>query len=317
MTLFILKRLLGFAVTLLVAAAVIFYLLDLLPGDSAQFILGINASPEAVAKLRVQLGLDAPAFERFLGWIWGMLHGDFGISYTQSAPVAQLIAERLWVTLPLAVFAMIISMAIGLPLGILAARMRGRAPDTGIMVLAQMGIAVPNFWFGMLLALVFAVGLRWLPPGGFTPWTEDGWKALRGLILPSLALALPQASILARVMRTALVDVQGQDFIRTARAKGMTMGEAVWRHGVRNALLPVLTIMGLQFAILIAGTIIVENVFYLPGLGRLISTAISERDLILVRGAVIVLVVAVTAVMLAVDVAYACVDPRLRQGGGQ
>lgn len=317
MTIFILKRLIGFAVTLLVAAAVVFYLLDLLPGDSAQFILGINASPEAVAKLRVQLGLDAPAFERFLGWVWGMLHGDFGISYTQSAPVAQLIAERLWVTLPLAVFAMILSMLVGLPLGIFAARMRGRAPDTGIMVLAQLGIAIPNFWFGMLLALVFAVSLRWLPPGGFTPWNEDGWKALRGLILPSLALALPQASILARVMRTALVDVQGQDFIRTARAKGMTMGEAVWRHGVRNALLPVLTVLGLQFAFLVAGTIIVENVFYLPGLGRLISTAISERDLILVRGAVIVLIVAVTAVMLAVDLLYAVVDPRLRQGGGQ
>jgi len=315
MTLFILKRLLGFAVTLLVAAAVIFYLLDLLPGDSAQFILGINASPEAVTKLRGQLGLDAPAYQRFIGWIGGMLHGDFGISYTQNAPVAQLIAERLVVTLPLAVFAMIISMLVGLPLGIFAARMRGRAPDTGIMLLAQLGIAIPNFWFGMLLALLFAVTLRWLPPGGFTPWNEDAGKALRGLILPSLALALPQASILARVMRTALVDVQGQDFIRTARAKGLTMGEAVWRHGVRNALLPVLTVLGLQFAFLVAGTIIVENVFYLPGLGRLIFTAISERDLILVRGAVIVLIVAVTAVMLAVDLLYALVDPRLRESG--
>ncbi len=313
----ILKRLLGFAVTLLVAAAVIFYLLDLLPGDSAQFILGINASPDAVAQLRVQLGLDVPAFERFIGWIWGMLHGDFGISYTQNAPVAQLIAERLVVTLPLSVFALAISLLIGLPLGILAARMRGRAPDTGIMLLAQLGVAIPNFWFGMLLALLFAVSLRWLPPGGFTPWDEDAGASLRGLVLPSLALALPQASILARVMRTALVDVQGQDFIRTARAKGMTMGEAVWRHGVRNALLPVLTVAGLQFAFLVAGTIIVENVFYLPGLGRLIFTAISERDLILVRGAVIVLIVAVTAVMLAVDLAYALVDPRLRQGGGQ
>ncbi|HTM78654.1 MAG TPA: ABC transporter permease [Devosia sp.] len=314
---FVLKRLFGFAVTLFVAAAVIFYLLDLLPGDPAQFILGINANPEAVARLRVQLGLEVPALQRFFDWIGGMLRGDFGISYTQSAPVAGLIWERLAVTLPLAVFAMLISMLVGLPLGILAARMRGRPPDTGIMVLAQLGVAIPNFWFGMLLALVFAVGLRWLPPGGFTPWAEDGWKALRGLILPSLALALPQASILARVMRTALVDVQGQDFIRTARAKGMTMGEAVWRHGVRNALLPVLTILGLQFAFLVAGTIIVENVFYLPGLGRLIFTAISERDLILVRGAVIVLVVAVTATMLVTDLAYALVDPRLRERSGR
>ena len=313
MILFTLRRLLGFAATLLVAAIVIFYLLDLLPGDPAQFILGINATPESVALLRNQMGLDAPAHERFLGWVGGMLRGDFGTSYTQRAPVAQLIWDRLGVTLPLSVLAMVISMAVGLPLGILAARRRGKALDTAIMVVAQTGIAVPNFWFGMLLTLVFAVGLRWLPPGGFTPWDEDAGAAFRGLILPGLALALPQASILARVMRTALVDVTGQDFIRTARAKGLTMGEAVWRHGVRNALLPVLTILGLQFAFLVAGTIIVENVFYLPGLGRLIFTAISERDLILVRGATIILVLAVTATMLLTDIAYAIVDPRLRE----
>ena len=308
-----LRRLIGFAVTLLLAAAVIFLLLDLLPGDPARFILGINASAEAVAALRTQLGLDAPAHERFLGWVWGMLHGDFGVSVTQRTPVAALIAERLAVTLPLTLIAMAISMAVGLPIGILAARRRGKATDTALMVLAQTGVAIPNFWFGMLLTLLFAVTLRWLPPGGFTPWQEDGWAALRGLIMPGLALALPQASILARVMRTALVDVTGQDFIRTARAKGMTLGEAVWRHGVRNAFLPVLTILGLQFAFLIAGTIIVENVFYLPGLGRLIFTAISERDLVLVRGATIVLVLAVTLTMLLVDLAYGLVDPRLRE----
>ncbi|WDR06641.1 ABC transporter permease [Devosia rhodophyticola] len=314
MTLFVLRRLLGFAVTLLLAAAVIFFLLDLLPGDPAQFILGINATPENVAQLRAQLGLDAPAWQRLFIWIWGMLQGDFGQSYTQNAPVADLIGERLWVTMPLAILAMAIAIVVGLPLGILAARRRGKLLDTGIMVLAQTGIAIPNFWFGMLLALLFAVTLRWLPPGGFTSWSEDPAAAMRALVLPSLALALPQASILARVMRTALVDVQGQDFIRTARAKGMTMGEAVWRHGVRNALLPVLTVLGLQFAYLVAGTIIVENVFYLPGLGRLIFTAISQRDLILVRGATIVLIVAVTATMLVIDLLYALVDPRLREG---
>jgi peptide/nickel transport system permease protein len=313
MILFALRRFLGFAVTLLVAAIVIFWLLDLLPGDPAQFILGINARPESVASLRAQMGLDAPAHQRFIDWVLGMLRGDFGTSYTQRAPVAELIWGRLGVTLPLSVFAMVISMAVGLPLGILAARRRGKALDTIIMVTAQTGVAIPNFWFGMLLTLLFAVTLRWLPPGGFTPWDEDGGAAFRGLILPSLALALPQASILARVMRTALVDVTGQDYIRTARAKGLTLGEAVWRHGVRNALLPVLTILGLQFAYLVAGTIIVENVFYLPGLGRLIFTAISERDLILVRGATIILIVTVTATMLLTDIAYALVDPRLRE----
>lgn len=310
---FLLKRFAGFAVTLLIAALVIFVLLDLLPGDPARFILGINASADALAALRQQMGLDIPAPVRFASWIWGMLHGDFGLSHTQRAPVAQLIAERMAVTLPLSIFAMAISMVIGLPLGILAARHRGKPIDTGLMILAQGGVAVPNFWFGMLLTLLFAVTLRWLPPGGFTPWGEDGWLALRGLVLPSLALALPQAAILARVMRTALVDVAGQDFIRTARAKGMTYGEAIWRHGVRNALLPVLTILGLQFAYLIAGTIIVENVFYLPGLGRLVFTAISERDLILVRSATMVLVLAVSATMLLVDLTYAVVDPRLRE----
>jgi len=313
MIFFALRRFLGFAATLLAAALVIFWLLDLLPGDPAQFILGINATPESVARLRLQMGLDAPAYERFIAWIWGMLQGDFGVSYTQRAPVSELIWGRLGVTLPLSVFAMVISMLVGLPLGIIAARRRGKALDTSVMVLAQTGIAIPNFWFGMLLTLLFAVVLRWLPPGGFTPWTEDPVAALRGLILPSLALALPQASILARVMRTALVDVTGQDYIRTARAKGLTMGEAVWRHGVRNALLPVLTILGLQFAYLVAGTIIVENVFYLPGLGKLIYTAILERDLIVVRGATIILILAVTATMLVTDIAYALVDPRLRE----
>ncbi|RUT31223.1 ABC transporter permease [Arsenicitalea aurantiaca] len=309
---YVLKRLAGFVATLLAAAAVTFLLLDALPGDPARFILGINASPEAVQALRLQLGLEAPPLERFIRWIGGMLQGDFGLSYTQGAPVSALIAERLAVTFPLALAAMVISIAIGLPLGILAARRRGSLADTGLMMLAQLGVAVPNFWFGMLLVLLFSVTLRWLPPGGFVPWDENAWGAIRSLVLPSFALALPQAAILARVMRTALVDVQSADYIRTARAKGLTMGEAVWRHGVRNALLPVLTILGLQFAFLVAGTIIVENVFYLPGLGRLIFTAISERDLILVRGAIIVLVVGVTLTMLVVDLLYGLVDPRLR-----
>jgi peptide/nickel transport system permease protein len=310
--LLILRRLAGFVLMLLAAAAVIFVLLDLLPGDPARFVLGINASDAAVAALRKQMGLDAPPLQRFLDWLGGMAVGDFGVSTTQRLPVAQLIADRLAVTLPLTLFAMVVSMLVGLPLGILAARRRGKPTDTALMVLAQVGVAVPNFWFGMLLTLLFAVTLRWLPTGGFTSWSEDPVASLRGLILPGLALALPQASILARVMRTALVDVMGQDFIRTARAKGMTMDEAIWRHGVRNALLPVLTILGLQFAYLIAGTIIVENVFFLPGLGRLIFTAVTERDLVLVRGATMVLVVVVTATMLFTDISYALADPRLR-----
>jgi peptide/nickel transport system permease protein len=295
-----------------VAALVIFAALDLLPGDPARFILGINATPESIAALRHQLGLDLPFWERFLRWLGGMATGDFGISYAQSQPVGGLIAGRLAVTLPLTFIAMVLSMAIGLPIGILAARRRGSIADTGLMVLAQLGVAVPNFWFGMLLVLLFSVTLHWLPPGGFVPWADNPAGALNSLILPSIALALPQAAILARVMRTALVDVQGSDFIRAARARGLTMSEAVWRHGVRNALLPVLTILGLQFAFLVAGTVIVENVFYLPGLGRLIFDAINARDLVLVRGAIIILVLAVTGTMFMTDLLYGWADPRLR-----
>jgi len=311
----LLRRLIGFAVTLFVAALAIFFLLDILPGDPARFILGVNASAETVNILREQMGLNLPVWERFWGWVSGALSGDFGISHTQGAPVASLIGERLGVSLPLALWAMLISITLGLPIGIMAARRRGKATDSILMMLAQVGVAVPNFWFGMLLVLLFSVALGWLPTGGFVPWDENWIEAAIALILPGVALALPQAAILARVMRTALVDVIHADFIRTARAKGLTEGQAILRHGVRNALLPVLTILGLQFAFLIAGTIIVENVFYLPGLGRLIFTAISERDLVLVRGALIVLVVAVTTTMLLVDLLYVLVDPRLRTQG--
>ena len=310
---YILARLAGFLATLLGAAFITFFMLDLLPGDPARFMLGITASSESVAQLRQTLGLDAPAVQRFFTWLLGMATGDFGLSHTQRAPVSQLIAERLGVTVPLALMAMVISTLIGLPIGIAAARRRGTPADTALMGVAQIGVAIPNFWFGMLLVLLFSVALRWLPPGGFVPWSQNAGGALASLILPSLALGVPQAAILARVMRTALVDVAEADFIRTARAKGLTRRQALWRHGVRNALLPVLTILGLQFAYLVAGTVIVENVFYLPGLGRLIFTAISERDLILVRGAIMVLVVAVTLTMLLVDLLYAIVDPRLRR----
>src|SRR5690606_22071324 len=203
MIVYILRRFFGFAATLLVAALVIFLLLDLLPGDPAQFILGLNATPESVARLRVQMGLDVPAPQRFAGWIWGMLQGDFGMSYTQRAPVAQLIWDRLGVTVPLSLFAMLISMVVGLPLGILAARRQSRALVSAIMVLAQSGVAVPSFWCASSLALLFAVTLGCLPSCCVTPCHHGAGAALCSPVLPSLGLALPQASILARAMRTA------------------------------------------------------------------------------------------------------------------
>jgi len=241
--------------------------------------------------------------------------GDFGISYTYRTPVAEMVAERLKVSLPLAVYALTLSTAIAFPAGILAASRRGRGADIAVMGVTQLGVAIPNFWFAMLMVLVFAIHLRWFNAGGFAGWEAGLGPVLKSLTLPAIALALPQASILARVMRSALLDSLNEDYVRTARAKGLSRGQALWRHALRNALIPVLTIIGLQFAFLMAGAIIIENVFYLPGLGRLVFQAISARDLIVVESVVMLLVFAVVVVNFLVDIAYALVDPRLRGRG--
>lgn len=309
---YFLSRTLSLVASLLAASMVIFAAIEVVPGDPAAFMLGMNAAPDTLAALREQMGLNAPLPLRYLHWLQGLLSGDLGLSYTYKAPVAGLIADRLAVSLPLAGLALVLAAGVAVPLGLIAAARRGRAADAAVMGVAQVGVAVPNFWFAMLLVLVFALRLRWLPAGGFPGWA-DPLAALRALILPAVALALPQAAILARVLRSALIETLGQDYIRTARAKGLSRGQALRRHALRNALIPVLTILGMQFAFLLAGAIIIENVFYLPGLGRLIFQAITQRDLIVVESAVMVLVVAVILVSFLTDLAYALVDPRLRR----
>ena len=308
-----LKRLISLGVSLAVASLVIFLVVEVAPGDPAAFMLGINAEPEAVAALRAELGLDVPKWQRYLDWVGGMATGDFGTSYTYRTPVAEMIAERLQVSLPLALYALALSTALAFPAGIYAAARRGRAGDLAVMGATQLGIAVPNFWFAMMLVLLFSITLGWFGAGGFPGWEAGLWPGLKALTLPAVALALPQAAILARVMRSSLIEIMGEDFMRTARAKGLTRRQALWRHGVRNALIPVLTIIGLQFAYLLAGAIIIEQVFYLPGLGRLIFQSISARDLIVVESVVMLLVFAVIVVNFLVDLAYAAVDPRLRR----
>lgn len=313
MTVYILNRLLiGFA-TLLLASLVVFGVMEVLPGDPAQIMLGMSGSPEALANLRSQMGLDEPLVWRYLSWVGGLLTGDFGRSYTYASPVADLIRERLVVSLPLALMSLVLSTVIALPVGVFAAARRGRLPDTLAMGSAQLGVAVPNFWFALILIYAFAVWLKWLPAGGFPGWSGGVWNGIKSLVLPAIALALPQAAILARVTRSALLDVLGEDYIRTARAKGLPRGRVLRSHALRNAMIPVLTILGLQFAFLLAGTIIIENVFYLPGLGRLIFQAITQRDLIVVEGVVMLLVASVIVVNVVVDLAYAVVDPRLRE----
>jgi peptide/nickel transport system permease protein len=312
MTAYLLKRLLIGALTLVVASIVVFSVLEILPGDPARLMLGLNASEETVQVLREQMGLNQPILLRYLDWAGGLLTLDFGKSYTYSVPVADLVAERVVVSLPLAIMALVLSTVIAIPVGVFSAQRRGSAADTLSMGAAQIGVAIPNFWFALILIYIFAVWLRLVPAGGFPGWNAGLWPAFKALILPAVALALPQAAILARVTRSALLEVLGEDYIRTARAKGMPHRHVLWRHALRNAMIPVLTILGLQFAFLLAGTIIIENVFYLPGLGRLIFQAITQRDLIVVESVVMLLVATVIVVNLLVDLSYAIVDPRLR-----
>jgi len=310
---YLFRRLGSLLATLLVASLVIFVVIEVVPGDPASYMLGMNAQADTVAALRSELGLDQSKPARYLSWLAGMLQGDFGQSYTYRSPVADMVTDRLWVSLPLAVYALFLSTLIAFPAGIWAASRRGGAVDTTVMGFTQLGIAVPNFWFALLLVLFFAVKLGWFSAGGFPGWEYGFWAGLKSLTLPAVALALPQASILTRVMRSALLDVLGEDFMRTARAKGLSERQALLKHALRNAMIPVLTIIGLQFSFLIAGAIIIENVFFLPGLGRLIFQSIAQRDLIVVESVVMLLVFAVVMVTFLVDLAYAWVDPRLRQ----
>lgn len=316
MGLFLLKRFATFLATLAVASLVVFAVLELLPGNAAEVILGDTATPESVAALQAKLGLDRPAATRYADWVGGWLQGRTAQSISYDTPTAELIAERMRVTLPLAVLAMAITVVLALGLGLYAAARHNQLGDVSVMAASQVGIAIPNFWFAILLILLFAVHLQWVSAGGFPGWTEDEgggfWEGLQALILPAIALALVQAAILARVTRSAVIEVMREDFVRTARAKGLTRRQALWKHVLRNAMIPVLTIAGLQFANLVTGTIVVENVFVLPGIGRLVFQAISNRDLIVVRDVVMLLAAVVVVVNFVVDVLYAVVDPRLR-----
>ena len=312
MSVYLLKRLAVAAATLVLASIVVFSVLEIVPGDPARLMLGMNASAEQVDLLREQMGLNAPVIARYLNWVGGLLTLDFGRSYTYSVPVIDLVAERTTVSLPLALIALFLATAIALPVGLYSASRRGKAGDTVSMGAAQLGVAIPNFWFALMLIYLFAVWLKLVPAGGFPGWSAGICPGLKALILPAVALALPQAAILARVARSALVEVLSEDYIRTARAKGLPWRIVLWRHALRNAMIPVVTIMGLQFSFLLAGTIIIENVFYLPGLGRLVFQAITQRDLIVVESVVMLLVATVIAVNLVVDLSYAVVDPRLR-----
>jgi peptide/nickel transport system permease protein len=312
MSVFLFKRLITLIATLVGASVLVFLVLEILPGNAAQILMGPDASPEAVQAMAIKLGIDRPALERYFHWVGGMLTGDLGLSYAYGTPVAELVGERLTLTVPLALLAMAFTAVIAISAGIFAAARHNKLGDVGIMGLSQIGIAIPNFWFAILLILLFSVYLKWFSAGGFPGWDEGLLPGLKALLLPAISLAVVQSAILTRITRSAVLDVLREDFVRTARAKGVSRAGTLWGHVLRNAMVPVVTIMGLQFAELLAGTIVVESVFYLPGLGRLIFQSISNRDLIVVRNCVMLLAAMVVIVNFAVDLLYAAIDPRVK-----
>lgn len=312
MSVFFAKRFMTLLATLFGASIVIFIVMEILPGDPALVILGVEATDEAIALLTTELGLDRPALERYFGWIFGILQGELGNSYAYKVPVWELVEGALKITVPLAILSMILSVTLALVVGLYAAANHNKASDISLMGISQLGISIPNFWLAVLLILYFAVNLRWFPAGGFPGWDEGFWVCIKALILPAVALATVQGAILARITRSSVLEVFREDFVRTARAKGLSQRSTLWLHVLRNSMIPVITVMGLQFANLLAGTVIVENVFHMPGLGSTVLKAINNRDTIVVENVVLMLAAMVVVTNFIVDILYAVIDPRLK-----
>ena len=299
---------------LLIVAIVTFALLHLLPGDPAVMIAGEQASPEVIARIRGDLGLDRPLLEQLLRWLLALIQGDFGRSLLLNQTVLSAVAERLPVTGSLALLSLIITLPIGVMLGTAAAYYRGTWLDSTVMGVALLGVSIPSFWIGIVSILVFGAVLHWLPTGGYVPLSQGLRPWLACLIQPACVLALFQIGFLARLTRSAMLDTLHQDFIRTARAKGLGEWLTVMRHAFRNTLIPVMTAIGIILSLLIGGSVIVEQVFALPGMGRLVVQAIMARDYPLVQGTMLLFGFAFVMINLAIDALYLLVDPRVRYG---
>jgi len=309
---YVARRVAAFVATLVFLSALVFVVVRVLPGDPATLILGVESNPETVARLRQALGLDRPLAVQYVDWLARAARGDLGTSIQYDVPVGRLILSRLPVTLPLALMAAAIMIAVALPLGVYAATRHRRAGDYAAMLVSQLGIAVPAFWSGLLLILLFSVRLGWFRSGGFDGWSAGVVAGVKALLLPAIALGAFQAAVLVRATRSAVLDVLREDYVRTARAKGVAEGRVVARHALRNAMIPIVTVMGIQLGQLIAGAIVLESVFALPGLGRLALVAIGARDLPVVQGVTLFVAASIVFINFAVDLAYAALDPRIR-----
>lgn len=297
---------------ILIVAVLAFLLLQLLPGDPAQVIAGADATPEAVARIRTQLGLDRSLPEQLASWVWGLMQGDFGKSLTLNQPVLTAVGDRLPITLSLSMLSMAITLPVGVGLGMAAAYWRGTWIDGAVMISALIGLSVPGFWIGILSIILFSVILGWVPSGGYVPIAQGVGPWLSALILPAIVLALFQIGFLARMTRSAMLDILDQDYIRAARARGVGEWWTIARHAFRNALITVVTVSGIILSLLISGSVIIEQVFSLPGIGRLVVQAILARDYPLVQGTMLLFGFAFVIVNLIIDLLYTLVDPRVR-----
>jgi peptide/nickel transport system permease protein len=312
MLLSLLRRVGALAATALVASVVVFWLLSVVPGDPAQVALGLGASPEALAAQRAAMGLDQPLAPRYLDWLGGMLRGDFGLSSVSNQPIGPELSTRLQVTLTLVLCALGIALVIAIPLGIVAA-VRQRSLDGAIVsAVSQVGISIPGFLVGMLLVTVFAVRLGWFPSGGWAAPSAGFAEFLRHAVLPAFALGAVQAAVLTRYVRSAVLEILREDFLRTARSKGLRPLKALLVHGLRNAAVPVLTVTGVQLATMLIGAVVIERVFVVPGIGSMLLDRLGARDMMAVQGIVMVLVLLVLVLNAVVDALYSLVDPRLR-----
>ena len=309
---YVLRRVAAFVATLFFLSALVFVVVRVLPGDPATLILGVESNPETLARLRHAMGLDRPLALQYIDWLARAARGDLGTSIQYDLPVGRLILSRLPVTLPLALMAAALMVIIALPLGVYAATHHRRAGDYLAMLVSQLGIAVPAFWSGLLLILLFSVRLGWLRSGGFDGWSAGLWTGLKALLLPAIALGAFQAAVLVRATRSAVLEILREDYVRTARAKGLAEIRVIRRHALRNAMIPIVTVMGIQLGQLVAGAIVLESVFSLPGLGRLALGAISARDLPVVQGVTLFVAASIVFINFAVDLAYAALDPRIR-----
>jgi peptide/nickel transport system permease protein len=309
---YVARRVAALAATLLFVSLLVFLVIRILPGDPATLIMGTEGSREATERLREAMGLNRPLPVQYVEWLTGALRGDLGRSIQYDVPVGELIVTRLPVTLPLALLAAAFMVAVAVPLGLYAATHHRRSGDYVAMVVSQLGISIPQFWSGLLLILFFSVSLGWVRAGGFDGWSAGLWPALRSLLLPAVALGFFQAAVLVRATRSAVLDVLREDYVRTARAKGLRERLVVVKHAFRNALIPIVTVAGLQLGQLMAGAIVLESVFALPGLGRLALGAINARDLPVVQGVALFVASTIVVINFAVDLAYGALDPRIR-----